>query len=78
MLKGDQKISTFISVKLLSYHSPTLVAEYGDVHVGEEQLVADGLALWQHHLHHGLLEEAGLLAGGGASLLQVFGGGSEG
>ena len=41
--------------------------------MGEEQLAADGLALWQHHLHHGLLEEAGLLAGDGASLLQVLG-----
>ena len=64
--------------QLLRYYSLPLVAEDGDVHVGEEQLAADGLALWQHLLHHGLLEEAGLLAGGGASLLQVFGGGSEG
>ena len=47
----------------------------GDVHVGEEQLDADGLALWQHYIHHGVLDEAGLLAGTGATLLQVLGGG---
>ena len=76
MLNGDKNQLQFLISKILLIDVPLFqkekkVAEDGDEHVGEEQLDANGLALWQHHTHHRVLDEAGLLAGAGATLFML-------